>query len=231
MAILDSAGEGRPVLDWPAEMRPAEIRHVETRPTVIRREGRLQGVPAVRVVTWIVLYALSCLVIGLLAGVFWSQVVDLPSYTIDSDFIGRMGERELAKIFSIDAWGAGLGVVIGLGLGWLCWRWLARLGWPSALIAALGGLAAGMIATVVAHFVGPGPLDARIAAASPGDLVPIEFALHTRVVYAVWVAFATVPVMAGAMLAKDDDGWIHHVPASPAPVPAANSVEDHADTT
>ena len=235
MTIIDPALEGRPALDRPAvtrstDVRPAVTRAGEVRTVHRRRDSRLAGVPVVRIVTWIVLYALSCLVIGLLAGIFWSQAVDLPSYTIDDGFVGRMGERELAKIFWIDAWGTGLGVVIGLGLGWLCWRWLSRLGWPCALIAALGGLAAGLIATVVAHFFGPGPLDARIAAASPGDRVPIEFALHTRVVYAVWIAFAVVPVMVGSMLAKEDDGWIHHVPSAvPTAPPAPSSEERHAD--
>jgi hypothetical protein len=143
------------------------------------------------------------LVIGLLLGVLWSQIVDLPSYTIQEDFLANMGEAGLTDVFAIDAWYVGLGLVGGAMLGALVWWWFGDLGWPVAFIAAGAGSLAGFVCRATGELVGPGNLAERVASANVGDQVPIEFTSHVGVAVVVWAMAALLPVMIGSSLTRD----------------------------
>jgi hypothetical protein len=138
-------------------------------------------------------------------------VVKLPGYRVGNDFYARIDEWDEAQVFSADVWLAGLGIAAGALLGGLAWLGFRRLGWPTAIIAALGGLSSGIIAEKVGEFLGPSEFDERLANAQPGDplVVPIDLASHTLVYLAVWVAAAVLPVLIGAAVATTNDkvGW------------------------
>ena len=47
--------------------------------------------------------------------------------------------------------------------------------------------------------------DPRLAAARPGDVVPVELTVRARVALAVWPLFAVVPVLLGSSLGRDPE--------------------------
>jgi Na+/H+-dicarboxylate symporter len=192
----------------------------DTTGTDVLRGGRWQAIQARldlgNTMGWLGAYALITLITGALAGTVWYWVVDLPGYTIDANYYAHMGELGHAMVFSADAWLVALGVVAAV-LGWLAWRWFGRLGWPSAIIAAVAGALAGFVTSQVGHILGPGDLDESLARALPAasdnapvPVIPVQLTSHTPVYLAAWVALAVLPVTIAAVLAptaKDPRGW------------------------
>jgi hypothetical protein len=155
------------------------------------------------VLAWCAVFAALAALVGFLSGVFWWGIVDLPTYRIGEDFRGYTTERALTEVFSTDAWFAGLGLTVGAGLGYVAWRWFRDLGWPVTFIAALGALLAGAVCNVTGDWLGPRSFEARLAAASPNDVIPIDFQLHTPVVLLVWAFAAVLPVLIVSSLGPD----------------------------
>lgn len=154
---------------------------------------------------WVATFAALSGLVGALCAVFWVQVVELPSYTVRDDFSARTTERGLTEYFATDAWFAGTGLVIGIGLGLIAWKWFSELGWPVAVIAAGGALLAGVVCWTAGEGLGPGPFDIRLAAANPGDVVPIQFLLRSKVALATWAFGALTPVLMFATLGPDSE--------------------------
>ena len=158
-----------------------------------------------KVLAWCAAFAGLAALVGFLSGVFWWGIVDLPTYTIGEDFRGYTTERALTEVFSTDAWFAGLGLAVGAGVGYVAWRWFRELGWPVTFIAAVGALVAGLVCEVTGTWLGPQSFDARLAAASPNDVIPIDFQLHTPVVLLVWAFAGVLPVLVVSSLGPDAD--------------------------
>ena len=97
------------------------------------------------------------------------------------------------------------GVVVGLVVGVLAWRWFGRTGWPVVVLAALVGAAAGALCWAVGYRIVPGSFAVRLAAAQPGDVVPIDLTVRARSALAVWPLFAVVPVLLGSSLGRDPE--------------------------
>ncbi len=155
------------------------------------------------VLGWLGTFLGLSLLVGFLSGLFWWLVVDLPTYTVRDDFSAVTTERGLTEYFATDAWFSGLGLLVGAGIGIVAWRWFSSLGWPVAVIASLGGLAAGSVCWLTGDLFGPGPFDVRLTAASPGDVVPIEFQLHAPIALLVWVFGAVIPILLRSSLGPD----------------------------
>jgi hypothetical protein len=159
---------------------------------------------------WLGAYLLIVLITGAIAGTAWYWLVDLPGYTLDKSFYAYMDERSHAMVFSADAWLVALAVVAA-ALGWLAWLWFGRLGWPSAIIAALAGALAGFITATVGHILGPDDLYQRLANAQPeGPSIPVQLTSHTPVYLAAWSAAALLPLLIAAAITptgKDPRGW------------------------
>lgn len=151
----------------------------------------------------VVAYAALALGMGALAGVIWAAVVELPAYQVAADGGATTSERGLAAVIAGDAWFAVIGLVAGGTLGWVAWRRLDRLGWPLVLLAIAAALVAGAVCWAVGYQLGPGPFDPRLAAARPGDQVPIELTVRARAALLVWPLGAVIPVLLGAALATD----------------------------
>lgn len=146
-----------------------------------------------------------CIGTGALAGVIWKLVVHLPGYVVAADGGASTTERGLSQFFGRDAWYSALALGFGVALGAASLRTLARLGWPSVVITALGATLAGMICWVVGYWLGPGPFEPRLAAAKEGDFVPIELTLSAPVALVVWPFAATIPLLLWSSLTVDPD--------------------------
>jgi hypothetical protein len=143
--------------------------------------------------------------LGAAAGVVWWALVELPVYTVLTDGGAGINERGLAEFAAGDAWFCAIGLVVGPALGLVAWRSLKDLGWPLVLLVAGVAVAAGLVCWFVGHQLGPDDFVARLAAAKPGDVVPIELTLRARASLSTWPFFAVVPVLLGSSLGRDDE--------------------------
>lgn len=141
--------------------------------------------------------------VGVLAGVLWWRLVDLPAYLVGEDGRASTTERGLTAYFATDAWFCLIGLVVGIGLGILAWRWLSAAGWPMVPVAVVGSIFAALVCWYVGWSLGPGPLDPRLARAGVGEYVPIELTVHTWVDVVVWVFAASIPLLLLSALTPD----------------------------
>jgi fumarate reductase subunit C len=140
---------------------------------------------------------------GVLAGVVWWAMVDLPLYRIQPDSSATTGERDLTEFIAGDAWFCLIGVVVGLGLGVVGWRYLRSLGWPLVVIVVVVALGAALLCWAVGYQLGPGEFERRLATARPGALVPIDLTVRAYASLVVWPFLAVVPVLLGSSLSPD----------------------------
>jgi len=175
--------------------------------TTITEEQQAAAPPAEQsqVLAWAGLLAGLALVVGGLAAVFWSAVVRLPAYRILSDGSATMAERGITEIVAADAWFVITGALVGLGLGLVAWKWFRPIGWPTALLAVGAGLVAGVVCWQVGQLLGPGSFPERLAAATPGDFVPLSLELRSVSALAVWGFAAITPVLLASSLGPDDE--------------------------
>jgi hypothetical protein len=143
--------------------------------------------------------------LGAAAGVVWWLLTDLPTFRVVNGGGAVTSERGLAGYIAADAWFVVCGAVVGLVVGVLAWRWFGRTGWPVVLVTVLVGAAAGLVCWAVGYLLGPGAFAARLAAARPGDLVPVELTVRARSALLVWPLLAVVPVLLGTSLGRDPD--------------------------
>jgi hypothetical protein len=149
-------------------------------------------------------YLAFALGLGALVGVAWWQVVDLPGYLVGPDGGASTSERSLTDFVAGDAWFTLLGALAGLLLGWLGWAKLKNLGWPLVLVVAFAALGAALVCWLVGYLLGPGNFTERLARARPGDEVLIQLTIRARASLLVWPFVATIPVLLGSSLGRDD---------------------------
>ena len=143
--------------------------------------------------------------LGALGGVAWWAVTDLPTFRVVTGGGAVTSERGLAGYVAADAWFVGCGAVVGVVVGVLAWRWFAALGWPVVVLAVLVGGAAGLLCWAVGYGLGPGAFETRLAAAHPGDQVPVALTVRARPALLVWPLFAVLPVLLGSSLGRDPE--------------------------
>jgi hypothetical protein len=125
-------------------------------------------------------------------------------YTIGADGGAVITERGLSQLFAIDVWYVFTGLILGILLGSLTWALFRRIGWWVALLAAAVGLVAAVVCWQVGVLLGPSGFAARMAAAQPGDKVPVDFTLHTMAALLPWPFGALVPVALYATFERGD---------------------------
>ena len=86
---------------------------------------------------WLGLLVVLAVIVGGLTAVFWASIVDLPTYRIRGDGSATVSERALTEFIAADAWYVVCGLLVGLGLGIVAWKWFKPLGWPVAVIAGM----------------------------------------------------------------------------------------------
>jgi hypothetical protein len=73
------------------------------------------------------------------------------------------------------------------------------------LLVAAVATAAALVCWMVGHQLGPTDFVPRLAAARPGEEVPIELTLRARASLLTWPFFAVIPVLLGSSLGPDDE--------------------------
>jgi hypothetical protein len=143
--------------------------------------------------------------LGALAGVVWWALVDLPGYVVGTDGGAGITERGLSEFVAGDAWFCAIGLVVGIALGLVGWRQFRELGWPLVLLVAGVSVLAALVCWFVGHQLGPTSFVQRLAAAQPGDEVPIELTLRAPASVLTWPFLGIVPVLLGSSLGQDDE--------------------------
>jgi hypothetical protein len=156
---------------------------------------------AVRIACFVAL----ALGLGAAGGVVWWVAVDLPNYMVNSEGGAAINERGLTEFIASDAWFSAIGLVVGVVLGIVGWRSLRRIGWPVVLLVLISAIAAELVCWLVGYRLGPGEFAARLAAARPGDLVPIELTLRAKASLLTWPFFAVIPLLLGSSLGRDEE--------------------------
>lgn len=148
-----------------------------------------------------------CLAIALggLAGVLWWLIVRVPSYRLDSQGRASVTERELTQFFAGDAWFCLLGLLVGVGLGIVGYRWLRELGWPLVPVVVGAGAVAGLLCWAIGYALGAGEFVPRLADASPGGLVPIALTVRSKAALLCWPLAAVTPVLLASSLGRDHE--------------------------
>jgi len=162
---------------------------------------------------WFFVYVCTVAVVAVVAGIVWNRLVVLPTYQIGEDFRARIPESGLTQIVGTDVYFTLIGLIGGLVLGVMAWILFHDIGWPVTLLAGGGGLVSGFAARYVGQFIGPRDFDERIASATIGDLVRVDFTANSWVPMAVWVGMAVLPVLIGSLVSREK--WISHVPEIP----------------
>jgi hypothetical protein len=143
--------------------------------------------------------------LGAAGGVVWWLIVKPPAYELNSNGGAATSERGLSEFIAGDAWFCAIGLVVGLLIGVAAWHWLRDLGWSVVLVVLVCATASALTCWLVGYRLGPGDFSARLAAAQPGDLVPIPLTLRARASLLTWPFFAIIPVLLASSLGRDDD--------------------------
>jgi hypothetical protein len=159
----------------------------------LRLAGRLWG------------FVAASLGLGAAAGVVWWLIVNPPAYEVNSNGGASTSERGLSEFIGGDAWFCAIGLVAGLLIGIAAWRWLRDLGWPVVLVVLGCATAAALTCWLVGYRLGPGDFSVRLAAAQPGELVPIPLTLRAHASLLTWPFFAIIPVLLGSSLGRDEE--------------------------
>jgi hypothetical protein len=130
-------------------------------------------------------------VAGVVAGWAWQEFSPLAQYTVD-DKGGALGEEQMTRIFGPDGTFTAIGFVAALVLGGALFWWLRNYGPWSVGIVALGACLGSGIAWGVGMLLGHDPLQPRLQAAKPGDLVAAPLELHTWTPAVAWLVGAAL---------------------------------------
>jgi hypothetical protein len=168
-------------------------------------ERSLNGRQSLRLAARLGGFAAASLGLGAAAGVVWWLVVNPPAYELNSGGGASTSERGLTEFIAGDAWFCAIGLVAGLLIGFAAWRWLRDLGWSLVLVVLVCATASALVCWLVGYRLGPGDFSIRLAAARPGDLVPIPLTLQARASLLTWPFFAIIPVLLGSSLGRDEE--------------------------
>ncbi|MEO5651730.1 MAG: hypothetical protein ABIN79_15795 [Marmoricola sp.] len=131
------------------------------------------------------------LVTGVLGGLLWWQLADLPEVT---RFQGRavLQPTELTKEVSIDGWFFVIAVVGGVLGGVVLSAWRRRDPVVTVLLVTAGAVLAAYAMLATGQVVGPDEQTAVLRAAADGATAPMQLAPHAPGVVWVWPAAAAL---------------------------------------
>lgn len=168
-------------------------------------ERAVHGRQSFRLIGRLCGFAAASLGVGAAAGVLWWLIVKPPAYELNSNGGAATSERGLSEFIAGDAWFCAIGLVVGLLIGLAAWRWLRDLGWSVVLVVLVCAIASALTCWLVGYRLGPGDFSIRLAAAQPGEEVPIPLTLMARASLFTWPFFAIIPVLLGSSLGRDED--------------------------
>ena len=145
---------------------------------------------------WRVLQFLGLLLgLGVLCALIWAWLARRPGYLVSQELGASLPERGLAEVFSTDALFALLAALSGIAIGLISWWWFRARGWWVCVAAVGGALAVCLLTWLGGMWILPPTFDARLAAASAGDIIPIDLTLHSMSALLVGPFCAITPVM------------------------------------
>mgnify|MGYP001005985643 FL=1 len=145
---------------------------------------------------WRVLQFLGLLLgLGVLCALIWAWLARRPGYLVSQELGASLPERGLAEVFSTDALFALLADLSGIAIGLISWWWFRDRGWWVCVAAVGGALAVCLLTWLGGMWILPPTFDARLAAASAGDIIPIDLTLHSMSALLVGPFCAITPVM------------------------------------
>ncbi len=135
------------------------------------------------------------LLAGILGGVLWWQLTDLPQVT---RFEGRavLQPTELTKEVGIDGWFFLIAAVGGLLSGVALSAWRRRDPVATVLLVAVGAIGAGYLMRATGLVLGPDEQTAVLRAAADGARTPMQLVPHAPGVVWVWPAAAALGSLA-----------------------------------
>lgn len=132
-------------------------------------------------------------VAGVVAGWAWQRFSPLAQYTVDKSG-AALGEEQMTKIFGPDGTFVSIGFLTALVLGGLLFWWLHTYGPWAVGVVVLGSALGSGVAWGVGMLLGHNPLQPRLQAAKPGDLLAAPLELHTWTPLVAWVIGAALVV-------------------------------------
>ena len=145
---------------------------------------------------WRVLQFLGLLLgLGVLCALIWAWLARRPGYLVSQELGASLPERGLAEVFSTDALFALLAALSGIAIGLISWWWFRNRGWWVCVAAVGGALVVCLLTWLGGMWILPPTFDARLAAASAGDIIPIDLTLHSMSALLVGPFCAITPVM------------------------------------
>lgn len=161
---------------------------------------RVRDLPEERPGRAVVLCLGAAVIAGVVCALIWHACVHLPIYQVDDKGYATTSERGLTAIFSIDSTFALIGMVVGVGCGFLSWWALHHRGVVVLVPTIATALVSATVCWAVGTLMGPHDFSDRVAAASPGDVVPVDFRLHTWTSLLVWVLGALIVTLILAVI-------------------------------
>lgn len=175
--------------------------------------GEVRGRPVKQPLgLWLGILGVITVLGGAAAGVLWWLAVPLTTYSVNADGGAVTTERGLADYVAGDAWFAVIGLALGLVFGLLVWRWFGGLGWPVMVIGVVGAVVMALSCWQMGWWLGPGPFEPRLAAATPGMVLPIELTVRAHAAILVWPFGAVLPIMLLSSLLRDPEERARRVP-------------------
>ncbi|MDO4411950.1 hypothetical protein [Cutibacterium sp.] len=142
----------------------------------------------------------SGVVLGGLAAPIWHATVTLPTYKVGSDGAASITETGLTQVFATDAMYSLIGVIVGFIIGCLSWVLMRRRGVWGVVVAGVSSCLSALVCWWVGVLIGPDSFAERIASAKEGEVVPVDFALHTWVSVLVWLLATMIPILIGSLV-------------------------------
>ena len=162
--------------------------------------ARVRKLPEERPGRAVVLCLGAAVIAGIICALIWHACVHLPIYQVDDKGYATTSERGLTAIFSIDSTFALIGMVVGVGCGFLSWWALHHRGVVVLVPTIATALVSATVCWAVGTLMGPHDFSDRVASASPGDEVPVDFRLHTWTSLLVWVLGALIVTLILAVI-------------------------------
>lgn len=150
-------------------------------------------------------YLVGCGLMGLLLGTAWFLGAQRPGYTVGDDLLATMDERGLASMFAVDAYFTLLVAVLGLAAGVVSWLLFRNIGWWVCILAVVGATAGAIVLWQFGLVLGGSGFSERLAGSGPGDVVPVDLALHAHAAILVAPFLAITPVMLFSAFWPDDE--------------------------
>lgn len=148
---------------------------------------------------------LGSVLVGILAGVLWWFLTPSAGYTVGDNLGATMGERALSELFVADLTFTVIAALLGIGIGVICWFWFQQIGWWMCLLAIIACAIVGALMWQTGQLISPNDFDARLAAAKPGDVVPVDLRLRSLSALLVAPFVSMLPVMLLAAFWPQDE--------------------------